>query len=390
MSEFTPLREALDSLAGRAPSPDFSELRRRATHRGRRRAVMLATATVAVIAGSVFATTALDGDPRTLPAEPDPAVTTSLVEDRPSPPVEQPKPVVDPQPVWYDAKGLHRGDVVESTPVALTEVMGEPVGALALVRSGAVYLDPAKNDVWFHPWGGKPLIVGHNSSWGPGGDPHGDTAAWFEGSSTKYGGPGELVVYNTAAGREISRTAQTNGVAAESGLHIPAGNGFKQVSADHIVWRSRDLTLSHDVRTEVSAVVEVPLEDRHDQLDVFFDSNSVATRGLVLRAPGRPDARLPNTGMDARLSPTGNHLLAISLDPTAQGAVIIDTRTGDRWRVPKDVDWSTVPFTPQLAWSYGDIAMLDYTDEVLACDAARRMCERVPVAPPNAPLLATS
>ena len=30
MSEFTPLREAVDTLASRAPSPDFGELKRRA------------------------------------------------------------------------------------------------------------------------------------------------------------------------------------------------------------------------------------------------------------------------------------------------------------------------------------------------------------------------
>ena len=37
MSEFTPLREAVDTLASRTPSPDFGELERRATRRGRRR-----------------------------------------------------------------------------------------------------------------------------------------------------------------------------------------------------------------------------------------------------------------------------------------------------------------------------------------------------------------
>ena len=44
MSEFTPLREAVDVLASRAASPDFDELKLRATRRGRRRVVMVATA----------------------------------------------------------------------------------------------------------------------------------------------------------------------------------------------------------------------------------------------------------------------------------------------------------------------------------------------------------
>ena len=88
---------------------------------------------------------------------------------------------------WYDAKGLHRGDVVEQTPVEIEAAGrghdGDITGALALVRSGAVYLDPATGDVWFHPWGGEPRIVGHNSAAGPGGDPNGNTAAWSEGST---------------------------------------------------------------------------------------------------------------------------------------------------------------------------------------------------------------
>ena len=44
MSEFTPLREAVDALASRSPSPDFGALKRRATRRGRRRVVMVAAA----------------------------------------------------------------------------------------------------------------------------------------------------------------------------------------------------------------------------------------------------------------------------------------------------------------------------------------------------------
>ena len=75
-------------------------------------------------------------------------------------------------PVWYDAKGLHRGDVVEQTPVEIVASRSGTTsveGALALVRSGAVYLDPATGDVWFHPWGGEPRIVGHNSRRAPAG-----------------------------------------------------------------------------------------------------------------------------------------------------------------------------------------------------------------------------
>jgi hypothetical protein len=69
MSEFTPLREAIDTLASRTSSPDFGELKRRATRRGRRRAAMVAAAAAAVIAGSALAVTGLD-ERRTAPIEP--------------------------------------------------------------------------------------------------------------------------------------------------------------------------------------------------------------------------------------------------------------------------------------------------------------------------------
>ena len=280
MSEFTPLREAVDTLAGRSPSPDFGELRRRATRRGRRRLAAVAAVTAAVIAGSVVAVTGLDGDRRTGP-------------------VEQPKSVESAGPVWYDANGLHRGDVVEQTPVAL----GEPnvpaagmfnyptmTGGLALVRSGAVYLDPATGDVWFHPWGGKPRIVGHDSPGGPGGDPNGDTAAWFEGYdfSGENGVLGELVVYDTAAGREISRSSQAQVFGP------PAAPQFRQVSADRVTWQWSAFH-SHDVRTSRdSAVGGAPLfleavpADVHDRIEVTFDNYRGGERGQIDTAGSRP------------------------------------------------------------------------------------------------------
>ena len=67
MSDLTPLREAVDTLASRTSRPDFTELERRATRRGRRRAVMAVAVTAAVVAGSVLAITAPGGDRRAAP-----------------------------------------------------------------------------------------------------------------------------------------------------------------------------------------------------------------------------------------------------------------------------------------------------------------------------------
>jgi dipeptidyl aminopeptidase/acylaminoacyl peptidase len=81
MSEFTPLREAVDTLASRTAPPDFGELQRRATRRGRRRVGVAAAATVAVIAGSALAVTGLN-------------------DDRQMDPVEQPKPSSEAPNGW--------------------------------------------------------------------------------------------------------------------------------------------------------------------------------------------------------------------------------------------------------------------------------------------------
>jgi hypothetical protein len=354
MSELTPLREAVDTLASRTLSPDFGDLRRRAARRGRRRVVLVAAATAAVIVGSVLAVTRLDVDRRTAPAVP------------------LPRPVVGAVPVWYDAKGLHRGDVVEQTPVEI-RVLGENtdtlMGALALVRSGAVYLDPATGEVWFHRWGGEARIVGHDSLAGPGGDPNGDTAAWFEGL--------ELVVYDTAAGREISRTSEVSAATEGSGIggeHFPAGDGFLQVSADRVVWTDGPDLYSHDLRTRRTSAVTAPkdlfLADVQGDVEAFGDRDA-----LVLRVPGRADERYPELETHVRLSPSGNYLLAVEGTKQRHAAAIVDTSTGELWRVPKNA-------YPWIAWSYDDVALVDTEDALLACDAAHRTCERLPAERP--------
>jgi len=90
MSDFTPLREAVDTLVSRSTPPGFGELKRRAARRGRRRVVMVAAVTAALLAGSVLAVTGLDRDRRA------------------APPVEQPKIV--PKPNGWVAVDAFQGD----------------------------------------------------------------------------------------------------------------------------------------------------------------------------------------------------------------------------------------------------------------------------------------
>lgn len=337
----------------------------RGRRRVRRNRGLFAGAAAAMVAVVLGATATIGGQGRARSDGLEPAVRPGIVEGD--------------LPVWYDAKGLHRGDVVEQTPVKILQpeqIMGPgqivgQKGALALVRSGALYLHPATGDVWFHPWGGDPRIVGHNSEAGPGGDPDGDTATWFDGS--------ELVVYDTAAGREISRTRVGGGVLGGWGIggdHYPAGNGFLQVAAERITWKDGAGMYSHDVRTGSTTEVEQPkgryLLDVHDGVKVFVERSS---SDLVVSVPGLVEERFAELETHLRLSVSGNYLLAVEGTETRHAAAIVDTRTGELWPVPKNR-------YPWIAWSYGDIALVDTEDVLLACDAARRACETLPAERP--------
>lgn len=357
-----------------------------------------ARAAVAVSVGMLLSSCALVNTADVRPAS-DPSQSQSPSPSPSTGVTSSSEVVVDGVPVWYDAKGLHRGDVVEQTPVDIAAqggVLGT-MGALALVRSGALYWDPETLEVWFHPWGGKPHIVGHDSPLGPGGDPNGDTAAWFEkpGTTSVSGAlfeERELVIYDTAAGREISRTLGLPGVQPLGGDHRPPGNTFLQVSAERVVWLGyyphrnvirggeevRLMPYSHDIRTNTTSPPVDALVDLHNDIEASDPANvdpSVPS-ALVLRVPGRDDQSYPNLeGGWARLNGRGSYLLAVEYGSGRHAAAIVDTGTGDLWQVPKNA-------YPNLAWSYGDIAMVDTEDELLACDATLRTCQSLPAERP--------
>ena len=176
-------------------------------------------------------------------------------------------------------------------------------------------------------------------------------------------GPGDLVIYDTAAGLEISRTAQVPGVGENGGDHYPAGNRFLQVSANSVVWAGGDTTYSYDgARAKAELFASSPFLDVHDDIVAVGDD-----RGIALKVPGQADQRYPDLEAHFRLSPTGNYLLAVEGTETRHAATIVDTKSGDLWPVPKDE-------YPWIAWSYGDIAMVETEDALLACVAARQEC----------------
>jgi len=128
--------------------------------------------------------------------------------------------------------------------------------------------------------------------------------------------------------------------------------------------------LSYDLETGATSVVEAG-EDSY-LVDVQDPAELVGQRDpfrLVLRVDGDVEQRFTDLASKVRLSPSGNFLLAVEDNEARHGAVIVETRTGEWWPVPKDV-------YPWIAWSYGDIALVDHTEDVLlACDVARRACQ---------------
>jgi len=70
VSEFTALRETVETLANRAPTPEFGELERRAIRRGRRRVAVLAVTAAAAITGSIVVAVTVDHDSRSAPLGP--------------------------------------------------------------------------------------------------------------------------------------------------------------------------------------------------------------------------------------------------------------------------------------------------------------------------------
>lgn len=290
--------------------------------------------------------------------------------------------------VWYDDAGLHRDDVVEKTAVPLADPTSDRGSHLSLVRTGALYLDPVNDDVWFHPWGGEPRVVGSGSAAGPGGDPEGDLSAWFEGD--------ELVVYDTVDGAEVARVITASVADSPGGEHHAGGNGFLQVSSDAVVWKSmRGQVLRLDLGTgEITDQTDgfegerylhpdtdlpASLWDVHDETEIWSWGDPGIFGILGIRAPGTAPQALPEFESQAgRLSPDGRFLLGVT---TRHQSGFLNTTTREVFTLPEaQNDIQVYPF---VAWSYGNTALIiveGAPDVLHACDAVQRVCKTLLVA----------
>jgi hypothetical protein len=339
----------------------------------------------AVVAALTVLVTSCGSGPAVESPQPAPSTPAPTSAGDPS---EASAPTADPSaetasgeagPVWWDEAGLHHGDVVETPAVPLEDAF---TTRLALVRSGAVYRVDT-GDVWFHPWGGTPRVVGHGTAAGPAGDPEGDAAAWFDGRT--------LVVYDTARDEVISRTVETASVdpRPEYAEHVGHGNGWVYVSSTQVVWRSPQGLARRDL---VSGTSELPWRPRPSKRVAgdFVDVSAVsavwvggdAYEGhgtyLVEQAGSTDLLEVPELEMPGRLSPDGSWLLTAEIADGTHGVAITDLASGRVW---KPFSKNTYAF---FSWAYGDVVVMRTTRNgpsdawsLTSCSASRRSCEQL-------------
>ena len=306
---------------------------------GRRHRVWVGAAVVvlvAVLAGVVVLRLPLGGGgPQPAGAAPDHRVRTV-----PPPPTA----------VWYDDAGLHHGTAV--TPIAIDT----PPVSLALVRDGVVYAEEGTLEVWYQPWSGPPRRIGTAATEGsslfigPGSDPRGTTAAWFDGDT--------LVMFDTGRGVELARSPQP-GRRATLSYQNAMGARFDYVDRSRVVWSTRTgevwsfdrrggrvRSLGREVRGRSYLVDTFPGLRALNANDERWPEVLLTRRGRLLFHGG--------VGYDpVRFSPDGRYLVVIDEPAEAgfYGPTVVDTSTARRVVPARSQRY------PWVGWAYGDTLM---------------------------------
>ena len=264
---------------------------------------------------------------------------------------------------------------------------GATARPLALVRSGALYRDPATGQVWFHPWDGAPRVVGRSTPAGPGGDPESDVAAWFDGP--------DLVVDDTARDRVVSRSREPAAVSTTTEYveHVGHGRGWIHVSPTQVVWRyegqgsqgvaRRDLVTGTSEtpwrpRPATRAAADPSFVDVSSTRAVWVGGHPYEGHGTYLfdsietERTAVVDAELEHPG---RLSPDGSWLLTAEIADGTHGVAMTDLSSGEVW---KPFDEDTYAF---FSWAYGNVAVMRTNRDVpdgpwvlTSCVASTRSC----------------
>lgn len=325
------------------PTVDLDALRSHAVQVRRRQRALgmsLAAAGVAVVIGIGVLVTPHRS------AEPAPAPQPGVVE--------VPTGTPPPDAVWYDADGLHHGTEVYAVPGTAAPI------SIALVRDGAVYLVPSTLRIRYQPWDGPARDIGRGSreaNWllGPGADPLGSTAAWFDGP--------DLVMYDTARDTELVRVPEA-GRKVMPYYENEFGTRFRYVDDRRVVWDAQDgrvLELDRATgRTTAftggsSLTAEALLDWRPD----LVASSTPRSDAVAVSTPDEQTFVLRGV-QDAgpvRFSPSGRYLVALhdlAVPPGSTDAaepVLMDTTDGSSWRpVTSTTDAS-------VGWGYADTLM---------------------------------
>jgi hypothetical protein len=321
--------------------------------------------------------------------------------------------------VWADDNGIHLGDgMVGKVPfTAKRNCPQEDDGicprftSLALVAGGVVYGEASTLRVWYQPWTGAARVIGQGSRYGPGGDPDGTTAAWFEDANRpgetrrdEFGVPQwDLVMFDTATGTATAKVTQKWGpTGPPEGRLTPTssqyehahGNQINDVTPTTVTWNGY---WTFDRLTGVtsplpSTVYDPALPDRPDRVhDVHA--------GLLATTDDPPEgvdpagvARVVSPAGDItwksqpeqfdslvlQFSADGRYLAGVTPPDKHYGAVVADTRTGALFIPSNDV------YYPWIGWGYDDTLMVirDETrrySRLLACDVSKRSCQRFTV-----------
>jgi hypothetical protein len=324
----------LEASSVSPPAVDLPALRGRAVQVRRRRRTAVASLAAAVVVTAVSLGVVLAPHPS---QEPSPAPRPGQVQ--------VPLGAPPPGAVWYDADGLHHGQRVYDVPGTAAPI------SITLVRDGAVYLVPSTLHIRYQPWHGPARDIGRGSreaGWllGPGSDPGGSTAAWFDGS--------DLVMFDTARDVEVARVAEP-GRRVMPYLENQFGTRFFYVDDRRVVWDGQQGGVITFDRVTGRTTVTRPVRRIPAPFVVDWQAG-LRTRvraeaGLVSTRPGPAGTELlSKSDSPARFSPDGQFLVSLDVQLgriVSRDAVVVDTHDGSSWQPVATTQEASI------GWGYG-------------------------------------
>ena len=383
MSEFTPLREAVDTLASRSRFPDFGELKRRARRRGRRRAAIAAVAAFAVITGSALAATDLMVTDGTGP------VSEPVLTGKPLTPSATPTPTatLDTPPrnlgiPWGPAVTYYLvGKAPGGRPFADTQPWPgvDFVQSFTTTSTGVVYVNVA-SEIVFEGWDHQTRVLGKNPRLSMSintqmpllvGNPSHDLVTW----ATDEGERTAVMVVQASTGKTLARTVLE--VATEGHVSIRALDAerlYVLIASERLnvnrTWKwstegSPTLRHQHRVATDVAGGVWA-----------LYEHAGSAEQGVRFETDtGRLIRRLSDFkgDEDGYLSPDGKIWF------TRSDKKFVDLATGRVWRLNQSLP-NFRPYFPGDIWGWTGTTEItvvidsNSSPALVKCDALTLRC----------------